>query len=144
MQFFAVMDALARKCGLSGVEPRDSLSLLFDGQHDVTFQCNRSDRSVLMFTEICDVTDMRGSWAEMLLQASLLGAQTEGAAFAVSSRLGKVILWKRYDDAFEDESALEQAINTFLTAVITWKDRLAKQNADGASSGIPESGNLAV
>lgn len=144
MQFFAAMDALARKCGLSGVESGDSLSLLFDGQHDVTFQCNKSDRSVLMFTEICNVTDMRGSWAEMLLQASLLGAQTEGAAFAVSSRLGKVILWKRYDDAFEDESALEQAINSFLTAVITWKDRLATQKADGASSDIPESGNLAV
>ncbi len=61
----------------------------------------------------------------MLLDASLLGAQTGGAAFAVSRALGKVILWKRHDDAFDDVSALEQAINTFLAAVITWKERLA-------------------
>ncbi len=125
MHFSTVIDALARKCGLGSVEQGKAISLLFDGQHDVTFQCDDSDRSVLMYAEICDVTDMRGSWAEMLLDASLLGAQTGGAALAVSRALGKVILWKRHDDAFEDVSALEQAINTFLAAVITWKERLA-------------------
>ena len=59
-----------------------------------------------------------------LMEASLLGSQTEGASFAVARNLGKLVLWKRHDDDFPDVAALERAINSFLSAVITWKAKL--------------------
>ncbi|MCR5812987.1 MAG: type III secretion system chaperone [Desulfovibrio sp.] len=134
MLFSDVFDALARKYGFSEAHSAagGDVTLLFDGLHAVTFQCDADDKSVLFLAEICDLTDVRGDRAEMLLEASLLGAQTGGAAFALSLQLGKVVLWKRHDDCFADENALEQAINTFLAAVITWKGRLASDAAGEA------------
>ena len=58
MQFSLVLDELARKCGLGGLEPGGELSLLFDGEHTITFLCNADDRSVIMYAEICDVADL--------------------------------------------------------------------------------------
>lgn len=135
MHFSAVLDALARKCGLGGLEPGGELSLLFDGQHTITFLCNADDRSVIMYAEICDVATLTMDRLGVLMEASLLGSQTEGAAFAVARNLGKLVLWKRHDDDFPDVAALERAINSFLTAVITWKGRLASGTPDAEAAG---------
>jgi hypothetical protein len=136
MQFSLVLDELARKCGLGGLEPGE-LSLLFDGRHTVTFLCDAEDRSVIMYAEICDVADLTPDKLGGLLEASLLGSQTEGAAFAVARELGKLVLWKRHDDDFPNVASLERAINSFLTAVITWKGRLVPGAADAAGAAFP-------
>ncbi|MCR5562250.1 MAG: type III secretion system chaperone [Desulfovibrio sp.] len=126
MQFSLVLDELAKKCGLGSFEPGGELSLLFDGQHTVTFQSDPDDRSVVLFAEICDVDTLSPDRLGDLMEASLLGSQTEGASFAVARNLAKLILWKRHDDDFSDVAALERAINSFLSAVITWKAKLAE------------------
>lgn len=129
MRFSNVFSEFTEKCGLGApVQADGEKTLLFDGIHVVTFQCNKEDHSVILSSEICDAAQLAEDEWEMLLEASLLGAQTGGAAFAVSRKLGKVVLWKRHDDAFEDVVALEKAVNTFLAAVITWSGRLASSS----------------
>ena len=124
MQFSLALDELAHKCGLGSFEPGGELSLMFDGRHTVTFQCDADDRSVVLFAEICDVDALNPDSLGDLMEASLLGSQTGGASFAVARNLGKLVLWKRHDDDFPNVAALERAINSFLSAVITWKDKL--------------------
>ncbi|MCR4665900.1 MAG: type III secretion system chaperone [Desulfovibrio sp.] len=124
MQFSLVFDEFIRKCGLGNVELDSDLSLMFDGRHTVTFQCNEDDQTVFFYAEICDVDKLNPDSLADLLEASLLGSQTEGASFAVARKLGKLILWKRYGDDFPDVLALERAISSFLSSVITWKSKL--------------------
>ncbi len=137
MQFSLVLDELAKKCGLGSFEPGGELSLLFDGQHTVTFQSDPDDRSVVLFAEICDVDTLSPDRLGDLMEASLLGSQTEGASFAVARNLGKLILWKRHDDDFSDVAALERAINSFLSAVITWKAKLVEGARGGDATVNP-------
>ena len=135
MQFSLVLDEFARKCGLGSFEPGGELSLMFDGRHTVTFQSDADDRSVVLYAEICDVDALNPSMLGDLMEASLLGSQTEGASFAVARNLGELVLWKRHDDDFSDVVALERAINSFLSAVITWKAKLVGgvRGADAAA-----------
>ena len=135
MRFSLVLDELARKCGLGSFEPGGELSLMFDGQHTVTFQSDADDGSVIFFAEICDVDTLNPNRLGDLMEASLLGSQTGGASFAVARKLGKLVLWKRHDDDFPDVAALERAINSFLSAVITWKAKLVGgvRGADAAA-----------
>ncbi len=76
-----------------------------------------------------------------LFKASLLGAETGGAAFGVHFALNKLVLWKRHDDDFEDCAALEKAINVFIAQIIFWKEMLSTTDADGNSvppkAGLP-------
>ncbi len=137
MQFSLVLDELAQKCGLGSFEPGGELSLMFDGQHTVTFQSDPDDRSVVLFAEICDVDTLSPDRLGDLMEASLLGSQTEGASFAVARNLGKLILWKRHDDDFPDVAALERAINSFLSAVITWKGKLEGGAAAPTAAAFP-------
>lgn len=137
MQFTLVLNELVQKCGLSSFAAGAELSLMFDGQHTVTFLSDASDRSAIFFAEICDVAAVKQDELLELLHVSLLGSQTGGASFAVDRKLGKLILWKRHDDDFQDVAALEWAINAFLAALITWKSRLSESQTFSATASCP-------
>ena len=131
MHFYEAFDKFRAKCGLDVPSLMDGdNTILFDDQHAVTFQCDKADKSVILSSEICDAVGLGDNDLQMLLEASLFGAQTGGASFALSRQLSKVILWKRQDDSFIDEQALAQVINGFLATVITWKQRLAGGNGE--------------
>jgi hypothetical protein len=59
-----------------------------------------------------------------LLEASLLGAGTGGAAFGLHRAAGEVVLWKRYGE-FSGRADLERAIGEFLGVVLEWKGKLS-------------------
>ncbi|MBO5490273.1 MAG: type III secretion system chaperone [Desulfovibrio sp.] len=88
-----------------------------------------------MYAEICDVADLTPDKLGGAAGGVPAGLADRGAAFAVVRNLGKIVLWKRHDDDFPDVAALERAINSFLTAVITWKGRLASGTTDAAAAG---------
>ena len=126
MQFGDVMRELAEKCGIGPLKFDDdgSVALLFDGEHEITFTPNAEDRSVLFHAELGPAPLQDSAACLNLLTASLLGAQTGGAAFAVHEALGTVVLWKRHDDSFVDCPDLERAVNLFLAQIIAWKEKL--------------------
>ncbi|MCR4666802.1 MAG: type III secretion system chaperone [Desulfovibrio sp.] len=135
MHFDKAFADFSTKYGMGASFQADrELTILFDNRHAVTFQCDDEDKSVIFSAEICDVGDLARNGFEMLLEASLLGSQTSGAAFAVVKELGKVVLWKRYNNAFDDVGELEQSINRFLAAVITWKQRMTSGPAEGGGA----------
>lgn len=125
MNFDVVMDELVRKMGIGSlkVDDKGSFSLLFDDEHELFFTPDKDDRSILFYAEIGDISNLHTENYQHLLSASLLGAETEGATFALNKNLGKLVLWKRYSENFEDLTNLEQAINVFLGQVIAWKEK---------------------
>jgi hypothetical protein len=96
-----------------------SCSLLFDGEHELSLTQETIDGSVFLHAPVGDAPEEEDVLREFL-SASLLGAQTGGAAFALSGKT--LILWKRHD-GFEDYGSLEKAINAFLERLIYWKER---------------------
>ena len=56
---------------------------------------------------------------------------------SIRADAGKLILWKRHDDDFPDVAALERAINSFLSAVITWKGKLEGGAAAPTAAAFP-------
>jgi len=126
MEFEAILHEFGLKTGAGVLAPdeNDSVSLLFDNEHEITFLLNKKDGAVLFYSEVGDSRTLDREGCMRLLTASLLGAQTGGAALAVHDRLDKVVLWKRYDDSFEDCTDLEKAINAFLAQIVHWKNQL--------------------
>ena len=91
---------------------------------------------MLFYCELGDASALDKEGCLRLLKASLLGAETGGAAFAVHEQLDKILLWKRFDDAFADCPAFEKALNGFLAQASAWKPRLAA-TPDNAANGMP-------
>ncbi len=141
MQFSDVMRELAAKIGIGPLQfdADGSVALLFDGEHEITFTPNAEDRAVLFHAELGPAPSRNSAACLQLLTASLLGAQTGGAALAIHEALGTVVLWKRHDDSFADCSDLERAVNLFLAQVIAWKEKLRHAPAAAADteSGLP-------
>ena len=141
MQFSDAMHELAENSGIGPLrfDADGSVALLFDGEHEITFTPDAEDRSVLFHAELGPAPLQDGSACLKLLTASLLGAQTGGAALAVHEALGTVVLWKRHDDDFTDCADLERAVNRFLVQVISWKERLKQSQRAVADfkSGLP-------
>ena len=142
MQFDDVIHAFGEKTGMGSlaVDADGSVGLLFDGEHEITFTPDKEDHSVLFHAEVASASFLDRDACLKLLKASLLGSQTGGAAFSVQEALGKVVLWKRHDDGFEDCSDFERAVNAFLSQVIFWKDSL--KNPGTAGEGTESNRNV--
>ncbi len=137
MQFNDVIHAFGEKIGIGSLafDTDGSVGLLFDGEHEITFTPDAEDRSVLFHAEVGSASFLDRDACQKLLSASLLGAETGGAAFSVHEAQGLIILWKRHDDGFEDVSAFERAVNAFLVQVIFWKDALKNPSTLGGGTG---------
>ncbi len=103
-------------------------SLLFDGEHEVFFACDKEDHSVLMYSRIGSAARFNKDDCLMLLKASLLGAQTGGAALSIDEQTDAAVLWKRFDDTIS-EDVLKVVLEGFLAQVIDWKQKLARQGS---------------
>ena len=99
-------------------------SLLFDNEHEVEFEPDAEDGSVVFHAEVGDAAALGADEMRTLLEASLLGANTDGAAFSIDPRFGKVVLWKRCHE-FSGAAALRRELEAFLGQMIHWKKRLA-------------------
>ena len=131
MKWTMTLERFGSSIGIDHLAPDvdSSCSLLFDSQHEITFTHDEEDHSLLMYCEIGSASELGNEACLMLLKASLLGAETGGAAFANQDKLEKVALWKRYDDTMTDDD-LKEAVNGFLAQVTVWKKKLTEL-ADG-------------
>ena len=131
MEWTMTLERFGSSIGIDHLVPDvdSSCSLLFDSQYEVTFIHDDEDHSLLMYCEIGSASELGKEACLMLLKASLLGAETGGAAFAIHDKLEKVVLWKRYDDTMTDDD-LKEAVNGFLAQVTVWKKKLTEL-ADG-------------
>ncbi|MDD2966668.1 MAG: type III secretion system chaperone [Desulfovibrionaceae bacterium] len=127
MNLSLVLEQLGADIGLGALslDADGQCSLLFDGEHEVTFTPNAEDHSLLLHCEVGTFSKLPSEACPELMQASLLGAETGGAALALHRGLDKIILWKRHDENFADVHALRQALEAFLAQAIHWKTRLA-------------------
>ena len=127
MEFRAALDSVLEGMGLSVSEQADrqGFSLLFDNEHEIAFEPDGKDGTVVFHAEVGDAAGLDAAALRALLEASLLGANTAGAAFSIEPRLGKVILWKRFGE-FPDGAALRRDLEVFLGQVLHWKKRLAE------------------
>lgn len=139
MIFSDVLELLGNAVGLADValDGEGSCTLLFDGEHEVTFTYDRRNRTVFLHSEVGEASSLDREACMSLLQASLLGAETDGGALSVHAATDTVVLWKRYDDTFPDLSALEQAVNDFLAQVACWKEKLVSGGAESSAS-VPD------
>ena len=126
MKFKAAMDELAVAMGMPPVTPDGSgdFSLLFDDKFEIGFSPDEEDDSVVFHADVGDALELAEGDCRALLEQSLLGAKTGGAAFSIDPRAKRVVIWKRYGD-FADRSELESALGQFLGQVVFWTDRLA-------------------
>lgn len=126
MTFVDIIREFGEKIGIDALtfDDEGSVTLLFDGEHEITFTPDADDHSVLFHAEMGSASHMDSNSYMKLLTASLLGAETGGAAFAIHEALGNIILWKRHDDVFNDCADFERAVTAFLGQVIAWKDKL--------------------
>lgn len=124
MEFRNAMNELAASIGMRPVVPEESggFTLLFDGEHEVAFEPDGGD--TLFHAEAGEAAGLDREALLSLLEASLLGAETGGAAFGVHRALGTVVLWKRYGE-FSSAAELEKALQEFLGLAVEWKRRLS-------------------
>ena len=128
MEFKSVFKEFTAKVGLDADFDADgNAALLFDGEHEITFTIDNAAHAVFFHSEITDIALLDLTLCRRLLSASFLGAQTDGAAFAVHDSLGVIVLWKRFSDVFADVHELEKAIDGFLAQTIAWKKHLKTQ-----------------
>ena len=136
MELIHAMNELAAAIGMRPVEADETggFTLLFDGRHEVSFA--QDGDGVVFHAGVGDVDRLDREGALSLLEASLLGAGTDGAAFGVHREFGVVVLWKRFGE-FSGRSDLESAIGKFLGQVIEWKGKLSAgdSSASAAASG---------
>ena len=131
MELTALFEELGTSMGIDRLtfDADGQCYLLFDGAHEVTFLHNQEDHALIMYCELGKLSAQADDICRELMQASLLGAETGGAALSVDSRLDVIVLWKRHDESFDSLPFLEQALNAFLTQAIQWKARLGPKNA---------------
>lgn len=143
MDLPSLLTALAQKMGLDNLQldADGQCAILFDDQYEITFASNPDDHALLLFSEVGSAVDLDLDTARDLLRASLLGAETSGAALALHEPLQKIILWKRLDADSLESADFEREINAFLPAVIAWKKRLAEPSVatDSATDASPSS-----
>lgn len=137
MQFTQAISQLGQKIGIGdlALDDQNTCSLLFDESIEVQFTADGDDRSVIFSCILGRASDLAAdpARARALLEASLLGARTGGAAFSISPEDDSLVMWKRHDDSFIDEQDLEKKVNAFLEDCIIWKEKAASlQDDDGA------------
>ena len=120
MKFQDLISEFTQKIGIgpTGLDEDGSIALRFDDAFEITFTPDGDDASVLLHCEMGDAGTLDRDACMKLFKASLLGAETGGAAFGVHFALDKIVLWKRHDDDFEDCAALEKAINAFIASIL--------------------------
>ncbi len=138
MEWTMTLERFGSSIGIDHLVPDvdSSCSLLFDSQHEVTFTHDEEDHSLLMYCEIGSASELGKEACLMLLKASLLGAETGGAAVSIHDRLDEVVLWKRHDDTISDDE-LKQSVNDFLAQVMAWKKRLTELADDSGTAEAP-------
>ena len=129
MKLIYAMNELAAAIGMRPVEADETggFTLLFDDRHEVSFAPDGD--GTVFHAEVGDVEQLDRERALSLLEASLLGAGTGGAAFGLHRAAGEVVLWKRYG-AFSGRADLERAIGEFLGQVLEWKGKLSAGDFD--------------
>jgi hypothetical protein len=143
MRFEDVLAEFGQATGLGELVLDDagSCSLLFDGEHELTFTRGREedgDDAVFLYGVAADAGTLRDAEScRSLLAASCLGAETGGAAFALYGN--SLILWKRHE-VFADCRALEKTVNGFLGRLIHWKEKLAARPASAAAESLAGGG----
>ena len=117
MKFEEVLGEVLAETGLpvAGQSDGQGFSLLFDNEHEVEFEPDAEDGSVVFHAEVGDADRLGDAALRALFEASLLGANTDGAAFSIEPRFSKVVLWKRCHE-FSSAAALH---DTFLAARAT-------------------------
>lgn len=127
MEWTTTLESFGDSIGIDHLAPDvdSSCSLLFDGQHEITFTHDAEDHSLLMYCEIGSAAGLTKEACLTLLKASLLGAETGGAALSIHDRLDQVVLWKRFDDNALGTETMHMAVDDFLAQVTVWKKRLA-------------------
>ena len=143
MKFEEILGEFTEKIGIgtAGLDEDGSIALLFDGEHDITFTPTADDNSILLHCEIGDAGNLDKESFIKLFRASLLGAETGGAAFGVQADPDRLVLWKRHDNDFADCAMLEKVINAFLAQVMFWKEQLGSPSAsenEEASSNLSD------
>ena len=126
MKFEEVLGEVLAETGLpvAGQSDGQGFSLLFDNEHEVEFEPDAEDGSVVFHAEVGDADRLGDAALRALFEASLLGANTDGAAFSIEPRFSKVVLWKRCHE-FSSAAALRHELEAFLGQMIHWKKRLA-------------------
>ena len=104
--------------------------------NDVGFTLNVQDVQLMFFTPNSDTapaycraligklgnSECPGDFAEAALTANFFWRTTEGATLSLNEQENAVYLTDRFDeDAFEDEDAFTDYINTFLRNVYDWQ-----------------------
>ena len=125
MELIHAMNELAAGIGMRAVEADETggFTLLFDGVQEVSFAPDGDGTVFHAVVGGAERLDREGLLS--LLEASLLGAGTGGAAFGLHRAAGELVLWKRYGE-FSGRADLEAAIGKFLGLALEWKRRLAE------------------
>lgn len=128
MEWIMTLERFGSSIGIEQLSPDvdGSCSLLFDSQHEITFTHDEEDHSLLMYCEIDNASGLSKEACLTLLKASLLGAETGGAAISLNTPLEQIVLWKRYDDNMLNADTMGIAVNDFLAQVTVWKRRITE------------------
>lgn len=143
MEWTTTLERFGASIGIDHLAPDvdGSCALLFDSRDEVTFTHDKEDHALFMYCEIGDASGLSKDACLALLEASLLGAETGGAALSVHKALGRVVLWKRFDDNALSPDTLSMAVNAFLAQVQAWKKKLTELCSVSGETEAPSGGS---
>ena len=124
MELIHAMNELAAGIGMRPVEADETggFTLLFDGVQEVSFAPDGD--GAVFHAPVGEAAGLDREGLLSLLEASLLGSGTGGAAFGLHRDAGELVLWKRYGE-FSGRADLERAIGEFLGVALEWKGKLS-------------------
>lgn len=139
MEFSQIIEELGERSSLSGLRLDESgaCSVLFDGEHEVEFQCDPRTGAVLFWCAVGSLSDMTEALARKLLSASAFGAATDGAAFGIFEPLEAIVLWQRQPSGFVDLEDFTGTLDRFLAQCSTWK-RVVRERGEAPVEPPPE------
>ena len=132
MKFTELMNEHAGAVDIGPVAPdaKGNVTLLFDGEHEVTFSAT-ANGGVLFQCELGEASRLGDGDCRALLEATF--SETGGAAFAIHRATGILLFWRHHGE-FESLGALEKALNDFIGQTIAWKQKIASGDLGGGGA----------
>ena len=129
MEFPLLIEELGQQSSLEGLrlDSEGCCSVLFDDQHEVEFQWDQETNTVLFWCTVGELSSLTEPLARLLLNGSVFGSATDGAAFGIFEPLDAIILWQRAPGGFEDLTDFTSAINRFLAQCSFWKSKIREE-----------------
>ncbi len=120
----SIIAEFARKCNIDNPQLNaDGITFCLDEKYDITVLPNTTDKTVIFHAMVMENAERLNAKAlRVLMEKSLLGANTYGSCFGIDPKTGELRLWKCLRDHFSNVAEFEFILENFLSVVVFWRE----------------------